>query len=66
MHEWVCLCLPEVPARLQEEDVSFMFRNTFLGSVLKCEYRKVSVHSERPLLQAHGCICDAGRGQFLF
>ncbi|KAJ0403733.1 hypothetical protein P43SY_003038 [Pythium insidiosum] len=40
MHEWVSLCLPEVPSRLQEEDVLMYYRNTYLGSLLVCRYRK--------------------------
>ncbi|GLE01633.1 hypothetical protein PINS_up010467 [Pythium insidiosum] len=40
MHEWVSLCLPDVPSRLQEEDVVMYYRNTFLGSLLVCRYRK--------------------------
>ena len=34
------VCLPEVPARLHQDDASFAFRNTFLGSILLCAYRK--------------------------
>eukprot|EP01052_Picozoa_sp_SAG31_P003392 SAG31_NODE_130_length_23424_cov_45.648802_4_plen_794_part_00 len=40
VHSWVCGCLPEVPNRLQGDDVSFAFRSTFLQSILKCSYRK--------------------------
>jgi len=40
MHEWVCFCLPDVPARLQEREVSMNFRNCFLGTILSAEYRK--------------------------
>ena len=29
-----------MPARLQTEEAKFSFRNTFLGSLLLCEYRK--------------------------
>jgi len=40
VHSWVVACLPEVPARVQTEEVSFGFRNTFLGTLLLCSYRK--------------------------
>ena len=40
VHSWVIVCMPEVPARLQTEEAKFVFRNTFLGSLLLCEYRK--------------------------
>lgn len=40
MHEWVCLCLPEVPARVQGDEVRFTFRNVFLGNILLCTYRR--------------------------
>ena len=40
VHSWVISCMPEVPARLQAEEARFQFRNTFLGSLLLCEYRK--------------------------
>ena len=40
VHSWVISCMPEVPARLQAEEAKFQFRNTFLGSLLLCEYRK--------------------------
>jgi len=40
VHSWVVACLPEVPARLQADDGSFAFRNTFLGTLLLCSYRK--------------------------
>ncbi|KAK1936708.1 Bardet-Biedl syndrome 7 [Phytophthora citrophthora] len=34
------MCLPEVPGRLQSEDVTLRYRNTFLGSLLVCRYSK--------------------------
>jgi len=40
VHSWVVACLPEVPARLQEEEASFAFRNTFLDTLLLCTYRQ--------------------------
>lgn len=40
MHEWVSLCLPEVPGRLQDDDVVMHYKNTFLGNLLVCRYRK--------------------------
>ena len=40
MHSWVVACLPEVPARLQGEEASFAFRNTFLDTLLLCSYRR--------------------------
>ncbi|OQS03872.1 hypothetical protein THRCLA_03847 [Thraustotheca clavata] len=40
VHEWVRYCLPDVPVRLQDEDVKMYFRNTFFGNILVCEYRK--------------------------
>ncbi|OQR97631.1 hypothetical protein ACHHYP_10175 [Achlya hypogyna] len=40
VHEWVSYCLPEVPVRLQDDDIKMFYRNTFFGNVLVCEYRK--------------------------
>ena len=40
VHSWVAACLPEVPARLPGEEASFMFRNTFLETLLLADYRK--------------------------
>lgn len=40
IHEWVAMCLPEVPGRLQDEEVTMYYKNTFLGSSLTCRYRK--------------------------
>ncbi|KAK1936715.1 Bardet-Biedl syndrome 7 protein [Phytophthora citrophthora] len=40
IHDWVSMCLPEVPGRLQSEDVTLRYRNTFLGSLLVCRYSK--------------------------
>ncbi|DBA03716.1 TPA: hypothetical protein N0F65_004133 [Lagenidium giganteum] len=40
MHEWISMCLPEVPSRLQDEDVTMYYKNTFLGNVLVCRYHK--------------------------
>jgi Bardet-Biedl syndrome 7 protein len=40
VHSWVVACLPEVPARLQGEEASFAFRNTFLDTLLLTEYTK--------------------------
>lgn len=48
IHSWVVACLPEVPARLQEEEASFAFRNTFLDTLLICAYKKgeATFHSD--------------------
>ena len=40
VHSWVVACLPEVPARLQDDEGSFAFRNTFLGTLLLAKYAK--------------------------
>jgi Bardet-Biedl syndrome 7 protein len=40
MHSWVAACLPEVPSRLTGEAASVAFRNTFLGTLLLCDYAK--------------------------
>lgn len=40
IHEWVAMCLPDVPGRLQDEDVTMYYKNTFLGNTLVCRYRK--------------------------
>ncbi|OWZ14489.1 hypothetical protein PHMEG_00012034 [Phytophthora megakarya] len=40
IHDWVSMCLPEVPGRLQTEDVTLRYRNTFIGSLLVCRYHK--------------------------
>jgi len=40
VHAWVVLCLPEVPQRLQADEASFVFRNTFLDTLLLADYRK--------------------------
>jgi Bardet-Biedl syndrome 7 protein len=40
MHEWVSFCLPDVPARMQEESVTFHFQNVFLRSLLVCQYER--------------------------
>jgi Bardet-Biedl syndrome 7 protein len=40
VHSWVVACLPEVPARLPGDDASFIFRNTFLDTLLLCDYCK--------------------------
>jgi Bardet-Biedl syndrome 7 protein len=40
MHEWVCMCLPNCPQRIQEEEVSMCFRNAYVASILTCKYRK--------------------------
>ena len=41
VHEWVSLCLPEVPIKLQEDDVTLYYRNTYVDSMLICKYRYV-------------------------
>lgn len=40
IHEWVSMCLPEVPGRLQDDEVQMFYKNTFLGNLLICRYRK--------------------------
>ena len=40
VHSWVVACLPEVPARLPGEEATFVFRNTFLDTLLLADYRK--------------------------
>ncbi|KAF1329850.1 hypothetical protein FI667_g5565, partial [Globisporangium splendens] len=40
IHDWVSMCLPEVPGRLQDEEVTMYYKNTFLGNLLLCRYRK--------------------------
>jgi len=40
VHSWVVTCLPEVPARLQADSASFVFRNTFLDTLLLTDYTK--------------------------
>lgn len=40
VHSWVVACIPEVPARLHEDDAFFAFRNTFLDTLLLCTYSK--------------------------
>lgn len=40
IHDWVTACLPDVPGRLQEDQVTMYFQNTFLGSLLVCKYQK--------------------------
>jgi Bardet-Biedl syndrome 7 protein len=40
MHEWVQMCLPNIPQRIQHDTVLLHFRNSFLGSLLSCDYRK--------------------------
>jgi len=39
VHAWVVLTLPEVPARLQGDQASFLFRNTFLDTLLFTDYK---------------------------
>ncbi|KAF0696298.1 Aste57867_12931 [Aphanomyces stellatus] len=40
VHEWICFCLPDVPVRMQDDEGKLYFRNTFVGNLLVCEYRK--------------------------
>ncbi|KAG7400693.1 Bardet-Biedl syndrome 7 protein [Phytophthora boehmeriae] len=40
IHDWVSMCLPEVPGRLQSDEVTLRYRNTFMGSLLVCRYSK--------------------------
>mmetsp|Transcript_26862 Transcript_26862/g.33595 ORF Transcript_26862/g.33595 Transcript_26862/m.33595 type:complete len:726 (-) Transcript_26862:330-2507(-) len=42
VHEWVVQCLPGVPPRSQDEEITMYFRNVFTKSVLITEYRKES------------------------
>lgn len=39
IHSWVVFCLPEVPEKTPaEDDITFYFRNTFLGTQLEATY----------------------------
>eukprot|EP00743_Colponemidia_sp_Colp-15_P004203 GILK01004535.1.p1 GENE.GILK01004535.1~~GILK01004535.1.p1 ORF type:complete len:722 (-),score=169.57 GILK01004535.1:175-2340(-) len=40
MHAWVSTCLPNVPPKVQEEEVMLHFKSAFLGTVLVCSYQK--------------------------
>ncbi|ETV67493.1 hypothetical protein, variant 1 [Aphanomyces astaci] len=40
VHEWVSFCLPDVPVRMQDDEGKLFFRNTFVGNILVCEYKK--------------------------
>lgn len=41
IHNWIHMCLPEIPEKLPPSDNSeFYFENVLIGTVLKCEYRK--------------------------
>jgi len=40
MHQWLSMCFPEVPGRVQENICELTFRNAFLGSVVICTYQK--------------------------
>lgn len=40
IHDWVSACLPDVPGRLQEDQVTMYFQNTLLGTLLVCKYQK--------------------------
>lgn len=40
VHSWVVTCLPNVAPRLTTESSTLCFKSTFLGTVLKCEYRQ--------------------------
>eukprot|EP00742_Colponemidia_sp_Colp-10_P003875 GILJ01004126.1.p1 GENE.GILJ01004126.1~~GILJ01004126.1.p1 ORF type:complete len:722 (+),score=149.58 GILJ01004126.1:87-2252(+) len=40
MHAWVSTCLPNVPPKVQEEEVTLHFKSAFLGTVLVCSYQK--------------------------
>lgn len=50
MHEWVCFCLPDVPARTLDSEVNMAFRNVYLGSVLSAQYR----YPLQGVAQGHG------------
>ena len=50
MHEWVCFCLPDVPARTLDSEVNMAFRNVYLGSVLSAQYR----YPLQGVAQCHG------------
>eukprot|EP00753_Platysulcus_tardus_P008396 PLAT15951.1.p1 GENE.PLAT15951.1~~PLAT15951.1.p1 ORF type:complete len:726 (+),score=440.69 PLAT15951.1:25-2202(+) len=39
-HEWVVHCLPEVPPHVTGDDMELLFVNSFVGTVLSCEYRR--------------------------
>lgn len=40
IHDWVTACLPEVPGRLQDDQVTMYYQNTYLGCLLVCRYQK--------------------------
>lgn len=42
MHDWIGLCLPDVPPRAQQQDdrIVHYFVNAFTGSALVCDYKK--------------------------
>lgn len=42
MHQWLSLCVNELPSRPNEEDVTVAYRNTFIGSWLTGRYAKGS------------------------
>eukprot|EP01064_Diplonema_japonicum_P002256 TRINITY_DN1143_c4_g1_i1.p1 TRINITY_DN1143_c4_g1~~TRINITY_DN1143_c4_g1_i1.p1 ORF type:complete len:749 (+),score=130.98 TRINITY_DN1143_c4_g1_i1:49-2247(+) len=44
MHAWVRECLPEIPAMLHDEKVTYYFTSTFLGTILKIHYRNNEAH----------------------
>lgn len=41
IHNWIHMCLPEVPEKLPPQDCcEFFFHNVFIATSLKCEYKK--------------------------
>jgi Bardet-Biedl syndrome 7 protein len=52
IHEWVSLCLPEVPSRLQDDDVVMYYKNTYLGNLLVCRYCKGEASFTSPSVSA--------------
>ncbi|KAG2526563.1 hypothetical protein JM18_004329 [Phytophthora kernoviae] len=52
IHDWVSMCLPEVPGRLQSDEVTLRYRNTFVGSLLVCRYSKGEASFSTPSVSA--------------
>lgn len=46
VHDWIGMCLPEVPVKVEEDEMTLYFQNTYTGSMLICKYRKGEVSFE--------------------
>lgn len=44
MHAWISSCLPEMPDRCTEDEISIVFESTFLETILACQYKKGEAH----------------------